>query len=218
MAYLSLHERLKGPIAQALRDELGITNTNALPRVHKVVVNVGINKSKMDSKEVREYVTKCLGTITGQRPVFTKAKKAISNFKTRQGMIVGASVTLRGRQMEEFLDRLVSYSLPRVRDFRGLSAKLDGQGNYSIGLRDHSIFPEIPPVEAKDIFGMQITIATTARNDAHAHALLKNIGMPFKQEKKEGSSIESKGKSPDTPHSPLPTPEPEPEPEPESQS
>lgn len=207
MAYMSLHERLKGPIAQALRDDLGITNTNALPRVHKVVVNVGINKSKMDSKEVREYVAKCLGTITGQRPVFTKAKKAISNFKTRQGMVVGASVTLRGRHMEEFLDRLVSYALPRVRDFRGLSAKFDGQGNYSIGLRDHSIFPEIPPVDAKDIFGMQITIATTARNDKHAHALLRHVGMPFKQEKKEESSIESKGKSPDTPNSQLPTPE-----------
>lgn len=202
MAYQTLHERLRGPIAQNLSKELGIKNVHALPRIEKVTVNVGINKGKMDSKETHAYVEDCLMKITGQKPVFTTAKKAISNFKTRQGMVVGCRVTLRGKQMEEFLDRLVSYSIPRIRDFRGLPTKLDGQGNYSIGLRDHSIFPEVPAPDAKQIFGMQIVITTTARNDKEGRALLNEIGMPFKRSKAEtesaGKKVEEASKTGDT--------------------
>ena len=183
MAYQSLHDRLRGPIIKALGKELGISNVHALPRLSKVVLNVGINRSKMESKEIHEYVADCLGKITGQKAVFTKARIAISNFKTRQGLTVGAMVTLRGRQMEEFIDRLLSFVLPRIRDFRGLPGKLDGHGNYAIGLNDHSIFPEVPPADAKQLFGMQVQITTTAGSDAPARALLRQIGMPFKPER-----------------------------------
>jgi len=187
MAYATLHDRLKGPAVKALQDELNIKNVHALPRIEKVVVNVGINKAKHDSKEMRAYIDESLGIITGQKPVFTKSKKAISNFKIRENMIVGAMVTLRGRKAEEFLDRLFSYALPRVRDFRGLNLKLDGQGNYAIGLTDHSIFPELPPVDASKIFGMQIQITTTAQNDEEGRALLKQIGVPFRPTKDEAA-------------------------------
>ena len=185
MAYDSLHKRLAGPITKALKEELNISNVHALPRIEKVIVSTGINKSKTDSKEMQAYIAESLGLITGQAPVMTKAKKAISNFKTRTGMVVGSMVTLRGEKMEQFLDRLISYALPRIRDFRGLKAKLDGQGNYSIGLKDHSIFPEVPPVDAKQIFGLQIQIKTTTNSDEEARALLKQIGMPFKPEVKQ---------------------------------
>ncbi|MBM3227359.1 50S ribosomal protein L5 [Candidatus Peribacteria bacterium] len=179
-AYATLHDRLRGPIREALKQELKITNAMALPHIEKVIVNVGINKSKMDSKELHEYIADSLGKITGMKPVFTRARIAISNFKTRKGLVVGAKVTLRGKRMEEFLDRLVSISLPRIRDFRGLPTKLDGQGNYAIGLKDHTIFPEIAPPEAGKIFGMQIQISLRNATDASATALLKHIGMPFK--------------------------------------
>lgn len=193
MAYATLHERLRGPISDALKKSLGISNVHALPRLEKVTVNVGINKSKMDNKETHAYIEDCLMKITGQKPVFTKSRKAISNFKTRVGMVVGCRVTLRGQQMEEFLDRLFSYAIPRIRDFRGLPTKLDGQGNYSIGIKDHSIFPEVPPADAKQIFGMQVVITTTAQNDDEAIALFNEIGIPFKRsKKKEEQNVESK--------------------------
>lgn len=185
--YATLHDRLRGPIREALKEQLKITNMHALPRVEKVILNVGINKSKMDSKEIHEYIGECLGKITGLRPVYTHARIAISNFKTRKGIVVGAKVTLRGRRMEEFIDRLVSTALPRIRDFRGLPTLLDGHGNYAIGLRDHTIFPEVPPPEAGKIFGMQIQFSTTAKDDASAFALLKQIGMPFKPERQSSS-------------------------------
>jgi len=191
-SYASLHDRLRGQIAKDLAKELGIKNFHALPRIEKVVVNVGINRTKMDSKEMHEYVADCLMKITGQKPVFTKAKKAISNFKTREGLVVGAMVTLRGRHMEEFLDRLIGYVLPRIRDFRGIPHKLDGHGNYAVGIKDHSIFPEVPLPDAKQIFGMQIQVSTTAGGDKEAFALLKRIGMPFKSEpKKEEAKLPS---------------------------
>jgi len=191
MKYVSLHDRLRGPIADALKKELATDNVHALPRVEKIIVNVGINKTKMDSKELHEYIGETLAQITGQKPVFRKTRKAISNFKTRAGLVVGAMVTLRGRKMEEFLDRLLSYVLPRIRDFRGLSAKLDGCGNYAIGLKDHTIFPEVPAVEAGKIFGMQIQLSTTAKNDVEGMALLKALGMPFQRDQKKAASIES---------------------------
>lgn len=191
MAYTSLHDRLHGEILTALRKELRIQNVHALPRIEKVVINVGINRSRMEGKEMQEYVVDCLAKITGQKPVLTRAKKAISNFKIREGLPVGAIVTLRGRRMEEFLDRLLSYALPRVRDFRGLTTKLDGHGNYSIGIRDHTIFPEVPPADAKQIFGLQITLSTTADNDTQAKTLLKQMGVPFKPEKVEEEEREA---------------------------
>jgi len=188
MAYATLHDRLRGPIAAGVSKRLGIKNKHALPQVEKVTVNVGINKSKMDSKEMHAYIAESIRLITGQKPVFTHARVAISNFKTRQGMIVGCRVTLRGKQMEEFLDRLMSYSIPRIRDFRGLPSKLDGNGNYSIGLRDHSIFPEVPAPDPKQIFPLQIVITTTAKNDKEGRALFMEMGMPFRREKQETES------------------------------
>ncbi len=191
MAYASLHDRLRGPIADALKKELGITNVHALPKLQKIIVNVGINKTKMDSKELHEYIGQILAKITGQKPVYRETRKAISNFKTRVGLVVGCMVTLRGRQMEAFLDRLVSYVLPRIRDFRGLPTKLDGQGNYAIGLKDHTIFPEVGSADVAKIFGMQIQITTTAKNDVAARALLKQIGMPFMPSRKSSPAKEA---------------------------
>jgi large subunit ribosomal protein L5 len=180
MKYVSLHDRLRGDIAKALKQELGIANIHALPSVRKVVVNVGINKTKMEGKEVQDAVTEALARITGQKPVLRLSRKAISNFKIRKGLVVGAMVTLRGRHMEEFLDRLISYVLPRIRDFRGLPTKLDGHGNYAIGLREHAVFPEIPATDIAKGFGMQIQITTNGKNDDHARALLKAMGIPFR--------------------------------------
>lgn len=181
MSYQSLHDRLRGPIADTLKKELKIDNVHALPKLEKVIVNVGINKTKMDSKEWHEYIADTLGRITGQKAVFRATRKAISNFKTREGLIVGAVVTLRGRKMEEFVDRLVSYVLPRIRDFRGLPGKLDGNGNYAIGLKDHTIFPEVPPAEAGRIFGLQIQFTMTGGDDEKSKVLLREIGMPFQR-------------------------------------
>ncbi|TSC80666.1 MAG: large subunit ribosomal protein L5 [Candidatus Peregrinibacteria bacterium Gr01-1014_25] len=183
MAYDSLHNRLRGPIAKALMSDLGVKNVHALPRLEKVIVNVGINRSNMEGKDVLEYVVDSLKRITGQKPVLRPARKAISNFKIRQGLVVGATVTLRGRHMEEFLDRLVSYVLPRIRDFRGLPGKLDGHGNYAIGLKDHTVFPEIAAGDVTKTFGLQIQITTTAGTDARGRALLKHIGVPIKMGK-----------------------------------
>jgi large subunit ribosomal protein L5 len=190
MSYVTLHDRLRGDIATALKKELKIDNLHALPRLKKVTVNVGINKTKMDSKELHEYIIDVLTRITGQKPVFTKTGKAISNFKTREGGVVGAVVTLRGKRMEAFVDRLLSYVLPRIRDFRGLPTKLDGQGNYAIGLKDHTIFPEVPPAESNRIFGMQIQFTTSAKNDEQGRALFKQMGMPFTPDKKKAAKSE----------------------------
>ena len=191
--YDSLHDRLRGPIADALKKELGIKNLHALPRLQKVIVNVGINKTKMDSKELHEYISETIKRITGQKPIFRPARIAISNFKTRQGGTVGAMVTLRGRRMEEFLDRLISYVLPRIRDFRGLPGKLDGRGNYAIGLKDHTIFPEVPTADTTKIFGMQIQITTTAGRDDYGRALLKLMQMPFAPDRKSSTPSKSSG-------------------------
>lgn len=193
MTFMNLHDRLRGPIAQTLKTRLKEKNTLALPRIKKVVVSVGINKSKMDSKEMHEYIAESLKQITGQKPVFRVAKKAVSNFKIREGSIVGAMVTLRGKSMEAFLDKLLHVALPRVRDFRGVPSLLDGHGNYSIGLKEHTVFPEIPPPDAAKIFGMQITIATTAGTDEAGRTLFEVIGMPFRKKKDE--EREEKGKA-----------------------
>ena len=199
MAYKTLHERLRTDIAAGLKKDLGVENIHALPRLQKIIVNVGINKTKMDSKELHQYITDSLTKITGQKPVLRATRKAISNFKTREGSIVGAMVTLRGRKMEEFLDRLLSYALPRIRDFRGLPTKLDGKGNYAIGLKDHTIFPEIAAADATKIFGLQIQITTTAKDDAQGRALLKQLGMPFVPDrKKDTKAVDSSASTSDT--------------------
>lgn len=188
MAYASLHDRLRGEVATKLKKDLGITNMHALPRLKKIVVNVGINKTKMDSKELHEYIAETLKKITGQKSVFTRSRKAISNFKTREGGVVGAVVTLRGRRMEEFLDRVLSYVLPRIRDFRGIPSRLDGRGNYAIGLKDQTIFPEIGSADVAKIFGLQIQLTISGGSDTNSRALLEAIGMPFIKSKKVADS------------------------------
>jgi len=186
MKFISLHERLRGSIAEELKQKLHVQNTLALPRLEKVTVNVGINKSKMEGKEILDYIQESLKRITGQKPIFRATRKSISNFKIREGVIVGAMVTLRGKRMEAFLDRLIHVALPRVRDFRGTPVSLDGHGNYSIGFKEHTVFPEVPPPsEAGKIFGLQVTLKTTAKNDDTARALLTAIGVPFRKEKTE---------------------------------
>lgn len=188
MKYVPLHDRLRGPIADALKKELGVTNVHALPRLTKVTVNVGINRSKMEGKEMYEFVADSLAKITGQKSIFRVSRAAISNFKIRKGLIVGAMVTLRGRKMEAFVDRLVSYVLPRIRDFRGLPHKLDGHGNYAIGLTDHTVFPEIPAADLQKTFGLQIQLSTDAGDDVRGKALLRQIGLPFRPERSSATS------------------------------
>lgn len=181
MAYVSLHDRLRGPITHALQKELGIDNVHALPHLEKVVINVGINRSAMEGKEIVDHISSVLAKITGQKPACRPSRKSIANFKIRKGMIVGVMVTLRGRRMEAFLDRLVSFIFPRIRDFRGLLPRFDGQGNYAVGLTDYSVFPEVPPPQdIRQLFGMQIQICIRAKDDVMAKALLRVIGFPFR--------------------------------------
>lgn len=188
MAHTTLHKRLQKDIPSALKKELGDDNIMAVPKISKVIVNVGLNQKKLGSKDIQQYVSDTLATITGQKPTFRKGKKSISNFNIREGMILGSMVTLRGKKMHDFLDRLISFVLPRIRDFRGLSPKMDGRGNFSIGISDQSIFPEVPPPEANKIFGMQIQIVTTAGTDDRGRALMNQIGMPFRKSAKKSSA------------------------------
>lgn len=181
MAYVPLQKRLQTDIATALKAELKVKNAHSLPRIKKVLVNVGLSTKKYGSKDIQQFIGESIATITGQKPSIRKSRMSISNFNIRENMVVGMVVTLRGKKMYQFLDRLIHYALPRVRDFRGLSTKLDGRGNYSIGIVDQSIFPELPPPEANKIFGMQIQITTDAGTDERGMALLNQIGMPFKR-------------------------------------
>jgi large subunit ribosomal protein L5 len=182
MAKSRLHEKYVKEIAPSLQKELNITNKMAVPKVHKVVVNMGIGEATQNAKVLDPAVNE-LGQITGQKPVVTKAKKSIAAFKVREGQAIGAMVTLRGEFMYEFLDRLINVTLPRVRDFRGVSTKsFDGRGNYTLGLKDQLIFPEIDYAKVDKLKGMNVTIVTTARNDNDARALLKHMGMPFRQQ------------------------------------
>src|SRR6185312_4498042 len=175
-----LHERYLNEIAPALMKDFGLNNRMAVPRLHKVVVNMGVGEATQNAKLMETAVVE-LGAICGQKPVVTKAKKSIAAFKLREGMPIGACVTLRGERMYEFVDRLVSVVLPRVRDFRGVSPKsFDGRGNYTLGLRDQIIFPEIDYAKVDMPKGMNVTLVTTARNDEQAKALLQHMGMPFR--------------------------------------
>lgn len=176
-----LKERYQSEIAPALAKEFDIKNKMAIPKIEKVVINMGMGEAIGNSKLLDSAVDE-LKTVTGQKPVVTKAKKSIANFKLRQGMAIGAMVTLRGDRMYEFLDRLITIALPRVRDFRGVSAKsFDGRGNYTLGIREQLIFPEIDFNKVDKTRGMNISIVTTAKTDEEAKALLKAVGMPFRQ-------------------------------------
>ena len=177
-----LKERYQREVAPALAKEFSITNPMAVPKLEKIVINMGLGEAIANSKIVDTAAAE-LGTIAGQKPVVTRAKKSIASFKLRAGMPIGSMVTLRGERMYEFLDRLVSVALPRVRDFRGVSPKsFDGRGNYTLGIREQLIFPEIDFNKVDKTRGMNISIVTTARNDEQARALLKALGMPFRQQ------------------------------------
>jgi len=174
-----LRELYKTEAVPALMKHFGHTNVMATPKLVKINVNMGLGEAIANAK-ILDVATEELATITGQRPVVTKAKKSIAAFKLRQGMPIGVTVTLRGDRMYEFLDRLVNIALPRVRDFRGVSPRsFDGRGNYTLGLRDQLIFPEIDYGKVDKARGMNITIVTTARTDDEAYELLKLLGMPF---------------------------------------
>ena len=174
-----LHERYRAEVAPRLQKEFGIDNAMAVPRLEKIVLNMGVGEAIANIK-VLEDSTEELAAIAGQRPSVRRAKKSIASFKLREGMPIGCSVTLRGDRMWEFLDRLVTIALPRVRDFRGVSAKsFDGRGNYTLGIRDHLIFQEIDFNKVDKSKGMNVTFVTTATNDEQALHLLRELGMPF---------------------------------------
>ena len=176
-----LKEKYHKEIKQALQKELSLENPMAVPRLEKIVLNMGLGEATQNNKLLDPLVGD-LASISGQKPVTTKAKKSIAAFKVREGMAIGAMVTLRNDRMYEFLDRVISTALPRVRDFRGVSTKsFDGRGNYTLGLRDQLIFPEIDYSKVEKLKGMNITIVTTAQDDNSARALLKQFGMPFRQ-------------------------------------
>ena len=167
--------------APALREKFGLKNVMQIPKLEKIVLNMGVGEATQNPKLIDEAV-KTLGAITGQKPVVTRAKKAISNFKLREDQAIGAKVTLHGERMFEFLERLIHISLPRVRDFRGVSRKgFDGRGNYTLGVKEQIIFPEIDFDKVDTILGMNITFVTSAPTDEQSFALLEGLGMPFRR-------------------------------------
>jgi large subunit ribosomal protein L5 len=176
-----LREHYTKNVVPALTKEFGYKNIMAVPKLEKVSINIGLGEATQNNKLMDPTVAE-LSQIAGQKPIVTKAKKSIAAFKLREGMSIGAMVTLRGDRMFEFLDRLMNVALPRVRDFRGVSSKsFDGRGNYTLGIRDQLIFPEIDYNKVDKVKGMNISITTTAKTDAEGLALLKNLGMPFRQ-------------------------------------
>ena len=177
-----LREQYKSEIVPALIKHFKYPNVMAVPRLEKTVVNMGLGEAIQNGKILDSAVDE-LGVITGQRPIITRAKKSIANFKLREKMAIGAAVTLRGERMYEFIDRLISVTLPRVRDFRGLPTRsFDGRGNYTLGLRDQLVFPEIDYAKIDKIKGMNVTLVTTAKTDDEARELLRLLGMPFRQQ------------------------------------
>ena len=180
MADSRLYTIYKDEIISKLTEEFQYTNIMAVPKLEKIVLNVGVGEAIQD-KKVLDTIVSNMALITGQQPVTTKAKKSISNFKLREGMPIGCKVTLRGRIMYEFLDRLVTIALPRTRDFKGVPDKsFDGRGNYTMGIKEHTIFPEIDTDKVTKMHGMDVTFVTSAETDEEAYALLKHFGMPFK--------------------------------------
>jgi len=178
-ARLKIRYRQEG--VPALMKEFGFKNPNQAPRLEKIVLNMGLGEALANNK-ILESAVEQLAAITGQRPVVTRSRKAIANFKLRQGQAIGAAVTLRSDRMYEFLDRLINVALPRVRDFKGVSPKaFDGKGNYTIGIREQVIFPEINYDQVEKVKGMNVSIVTNAKNDEQGRALLRHFGMPFRQ-------------------------------------
>jgi large subunit ribosomal protein L5 len=176
-----LRQHYQKSVIPALTKEFGYKNVMAVPKIQKVSINIGLGEATQNAK-LMDGAANELGQIAGQKPVVTKAKKSIAAFKLREGMAIGAMVTLRGDRMYEFLDRLMNVALPRVRDFRGVSSKsFDGRGNYTLGVRDQLIFPEIDYNKVEKVKGMNISITTTAKTDAEGLSLLKHMGMPFRQ-------------------------------------
>ena len=181
MAEARLYTHYKKEVISNLKDEFEIENIMAVPKLEKIVINAGVADAITDTKTL-DVVAENVAKISGQRPVITRAKKSISNFKLRQGMPIGCKVTLRGKVMFEFLDRLVNLALPRTRDFQGIPDKsFDGRGNYNLGIKEHTIFPEINTDNVEKIHGLDITFVTTAENDAQAYSLLKSLGLPFQR-------------------------------------
>lgn len=177
-----MKEKYTNEVSPALMKALGFTNAMQIPRISKVVINIGMGEA-MENPKALDAAVQDLSAITGQKPVITKARKSIANFKLREGRAIGTAVTLRGDKMWAFLDRLMNIVLPRVRDFRGVSAEsFDGRGNYTLGLREQIIFPEIEYDKVDKVRGMEITIVTTASTDEQAAALLQLLGMPFRKE------------------------------------
>ncbi|MBE3068033.1 MAG: 50S ribosomal protein L5 [Chloroflexi bacterium] len=176
-----LKDRFDSEIAPALREELGCKNAMQVPRIAKITVNMGVGEAKLDAKLLDKAIEE-MTIITGQKPKLNRARKSIANFKLREGMPVGCSVTMRGQRMYEFLDRLVSVALPRIRDFRGISPRsFDGRGNMSMGLKEQIIFPEIDYDNVTQTRGMDVSITTTAKTDEEGRALLAKLGMPFRE-------------------------------------
>jgi large subunit ribosomal protein L5 len=174
-----MQEKYNNEVVPALRKAFDLKNVMQVPRIQKVVVNIGMGEA-MDNPKSMEAAVSDLTTITGQKPIMTKARKSIANFKLREGRLIGTKVTLRGERMWSFLDRLMTTALPRVRDFRGVSGNaFDGRGNYTLGLRDQLIFPEIEYDKIDKLRGMEVTIVTTAKNDDQARTMLQLLGMPF---------------------------------------
>lgn len=174
-----MQEFYKKDVAPALLKHFGFKNVMQAPRLEKIVINIGLGEA-MDNPKALEAATSDLAQIAGQKPIQTKARKSISNFKLREGRLIGVKVTLRGARMWAFFDRLINIALPRVRDFRGISANsFDGRGNYTLGLKDQLVFPEIEYDKIDKLRGMEITLVTSAKNDNEARALLKMLGMPF---------------------------------------
>jgi large subunit ribosomal protein L5 len=178
-------------IRPALREKLGKTNVMAIPRLQKVIINMGVGKATED-KKIMEDATDALTLIAGQKPVVTVARQSIAGFKLREGVPIGCKVTLRGARMYEFVDRLLSFTLPRVRDFRGVSPRaFDGLGNYSLGLSEYLVFPELNPDKFTRSQGMNIVFVTTASSDAEGRELLKQFGMPFRESAKQSAAAKS---------------------------
>jgi len=177
-----MKELYQSEVAPALMNSFGFKNVMQIPRIEKVVINIGLGEA-LDNAKALEAAVSDLTIIAGQKPIQTKARKSIANFKLREGRIIGTKVTLRGERMWAFLDRLMNIALPRVRDFRGVSANaFDGRGNYTLGLRDQLIFPEMDYDKIDKLRGMEVTIVTTAKTDEHARALLQMLGMPFRKD------------------------------------
>lgn len=182
MSKARLQEEYVNTIRPALQKELAVANIMEVPKVTKIVVNVGAGRDILADSKIGKVITNVLARISGQQPVQTRARKSIAGFKIREGMPLGYMVTLRGKKMYEFLDRLINIALPRVRDFQGVTPKFDHRGNYNLGVKEWIIFPEIDYDVAQKVLGLNVTINTSAKSDEHAYALLKSFGMPFRKE------------------------------------